>query len=319
MKRFGLRCYVFSLGAAVLMLAACGGSQSVIGAPGATMQNHAVAMQAARGSLTGYSKTFFYTGKRQIFIVPSGITEIKVDARGAQGGGSSGGFGGHVVAWIAATPGEKLHVLVGGQPSAASGGFNGGGSGGTPSGCRFYCGFGGGGASDVRDTKKLANRIIVAGGGGGQGGSGYHGYDGGVGGEGGAKRGGTGGPGGAGYFGDGGGGGSGGTQREGGAGGSGGEGSTGNGAPGFPGSFGEGGQGGQGSENSGEFGGNGGGGGGGYYGGGGGGAGGGSVSVIVAGGGGGGGSSYIRRGAKKLVDSRGWKHATGNGLVIISW
>lgn len=317
MRHSALRYYVFSFCAAVT-LAACGGSQTPIGASGAIPQSHASITQD-HSSPTSQSKTFSYTGKSQTFIVPSGITQVKIDARGAQGGGSQGGFGGHVVALIPVTPGEELRVLVGGQSSSASGGFNGGGSGGTPSVCGPDCGHGGGGASDVRDGKKLADRIAVVGGGGGQGGNGYPAYHGGVGGKGGAKQGGAGGTGGAGSFGDGGGGGSGGKQRKGGVGGSGGEGSIGNGASGSAGSFGDGGAGGQGcAQGSCEYGGNGGGGGGGYYGGGGGGAGGGSI-YVVAGGGGGGGSSFIERGAMKLIDVRGWKHGTGNGLVIITW
>ncbi|HLY02417.1 MAG TPA: hypothetical protein VKR56_07950 [Candidatus Cybelea sp.] len=37
------------------------------------------------------------------------------------------------------------------------------------------------------------------------------------------------------------------------------------------------------------------------------------------GGGGGGGSSYIERSARKSETWKGWKTATGNGLVIFSW
>ncbi len=291
------------IGAAALF-AGCGGSQPPIGAPG-----------SERAALTSHQKTFSYTGKKQTFTVPSGVTRIDVDARGAQGGGSYGGLGGHVVALIDVTPGQKFHVLVGGQPSAMSGGFNGGGSGGTPSGCKYYCGYGGGGASDMRAHM---NRIVVAGGGGGQGGDGYPGYAGGSGGGGGAEEaaaGATGVPyGGYGGFG--------GTQHHGGDGGAEGYGSTGNGAPGAPGALGDGGAGGQGcvptGSRCGDSGANGGGGGGGYYGGGGGGAGPGSI-YVVGGGGGGGGSSYIERGAKALVDTRGWKNAIGNGLIIVTW
>ncbi len=66
----------------------------------------------------------------------------------------------------------------------------------------------------------------------------------------------------------------------------------------------------------------GGGGGGGYYGAGGGGAG--AVFYYEGyigggGGGGGGGSSYIEPRASKFESWHGWKNATGNGLVVISW
>ena len=314
MKSLDFGRVALSMGVAA-MLAGCGGSQPPMGA---TAQSRAIAARANHGALTSHEKTFSYTGKRQTFMVPSGVTQIEVDARGAQGGGSSGGLGGRVVALIAVTPGEKLRVLVGGQPSATSAGFNGGGSAGTPSSCGHYCAYGGGGASDVRDGNKLSDRIVVAGGGGGQGGDGYPGYAGGIGGGGGGEKGAAGGTG-VPYGGYGA---SGGTQHQGGAGGAEGYGSTGNGAPGSPGALGDGGAGGQGCASGsrcGETGANGGGGGGGYYGGGGGGVGGGSISNIVGGGGAGGGSSHLERGAKKLIDSRSWKHATGNGLVIISW
>jgi hypothetical protein len=86
---------------------------------------------APQNRVSTSERTFRYSGKSESFTVPSGVTQIEVDARGAQGGGPSGGFGGHAVALIAVTPGEKLHVFVGGQPSAISGGFNGGGNGGT--------------------------------------------------------------------------------------------------------------------------------------------------------------------------------------------
>ena len=137
--------------ATAALLAGCGASQPPIAAPGAMSQSSAIATHADRSALaSSHEKTFSYIGRSQTFTVPSGITQIEVDARGAQGGGSDGGLGGRVVAIIAVTPAQKLRVLVGGQPSATSGGFNGGGNGGTTS-CADYCGYGGGGASDVRE------------------------------------------------------------------------------------------------------------------------------------------------------------------------
>jgi len=35
--------------------------------------------------------------------------------------------------------------------------------------------------------------------------------------------------------------------------------------------------------------------------------------------GGGGGSSYVERGARKYKSRQGWKDATGNGDVVVSW
>ncbi|MGA8795822.1 MAG: glycine-rich protein, partial [Candidatus Cybelea sp.] len=213
------RC-AFSFCAAAAMLAGCGGSQAPIAASGATSVTHPLT----------HHRTFHYTGREQTFIVPSGVTQITVDAAGASGpyGAVSssckmtGGLGGLAQATIAVTPGETLAVFVGGEGTIGaacgseygdgSGGFNGGGNGGT-SGYSFN-GDGGGGASDLREGgSALSDRILVAGGGGGQGASDW----GGTGGAGGGPRGGAGGIG----YGPGpvGGGGGGGTQKRAGRGG----------------------------------------------------------------------------------------------------
>jgi hypothetical protein len=179
-----------------------------------------------------------FTGVVQQWVVPTGVTSIQVDVKGAQGGnGFSGtpGNGGRVQTTLPVTPTETLNIYVGGAGGTNASGWNGGGSGGGPNGG------GGGGGSDIRRTPyALANRLVVAGGGGGCGIA--------NGGNGGYPNGGDG----ANNFGTGGGGG---TQSAGGAAGTGGD-------PGFPGGSGTGGNG---SPSTG------GGGGGGYYGGGGGG------------------------------------------------
>ncbi len=112
--------------------------------------------------------TFSYTGAPETWTVPSGITEVYFDVRGAQGGGTSGGQGGVDTGTMTVTGGSNLIVRVGGQGTlglTAAGGFNGGGStnaGDTAPGS-------GGGASDIRlNADTLAARVVVAGGGGGQ-------------------------------------------------------------------------------------------------------------------------------------------------------
>jgi Lamin Tail Domain/Glycine rich protein len=132
--------------------------------------------------------TFTYTGAEQTYTVPAGVTSLQVQAVGASGGGSAGGFqpvqggtGGLVVGELGAgsviKPGDTLYVEVGGAggnagSGLAEGGFNGGGAGG---------GGGGGGASDVRTCSRTSTscpdgvpsaltRLIVAAGGGGAGG-----------------------------------------------------------------------------------------------------------------------------------------------------
>ena len=115
-----------------------------------------VTVMPARFNHTGI---FAYSGEAETLVVPSGVTEVRVTATGAQG--YNGGLGGTVTATIPVTPGEPLTVFVGGQGGTApssDAGFNGGGGG---SG-------GGGGASDVRrGGTGLGDRIVVAGGGGG--------------------------------------------------------------------------------------------------------------------------------------------------------
>jgi hypothetical protein len=164
-----------------------------------------------------------YTGKAQSFTVPSYLTKITVIVVGARGTGAPVTYGGRVRATIPVTGGEKLVVFVGGQGSGSIGGFNGGGNSCTSS--RRDCGYGGGGASDIRQGRdKLSDRIVVAGGGGGQGGSAGRDHRGGAGGKGGRKIGGLGGNGSGGSSFTGGDGGSGGMQQRGGSGGSGGTG-----------------------------------------------------------------------------------------------
>jgi hypothetical protein len=219
--------------------------------------------------------TFGYTGGEQAFVVPSGVSKIHVLAVGGSGGGGdvSGGAGAEVSADLAVTPGQVLHVEVGGtgedSGEGGEGGFNGGAAGGSASG-------GGGGASDLRLLPLSSGlitdtRLIVAGGAGGGGGPGED--CGGGGGDAGSA-------GGASCSWEGGGAG---TESAGGAGGGG------CGLNGESGQLGQGGIGGFGeSGNNG-----GGGGGGGYYGGGGGGGG-----CVSGGGGGGGGSSLVPAGGK---------------------
>jgi Glycine rich protein len=140
------------------------------------------------GNAALQSRTFKYTGSSQTFTVPRGVRRLDIVARGAAGGGSLEGLGGRVYAIIKVTAGEKLIVSVGGEGTSGTGGFNGGGN---APGKAHYTGFGGGGASDIRqDGARLNDRILVAGGGGGQGGIGT--YNPGSGGKGGGSVGGSG-------------------------------------------------------------------------------------------------------------------------------
>jgi hypothetical protein len=142
------------------------------------------------------SMTFGFTGGPQSLSLPSCVTTLIVDVRGAAGGGAffspnpigAGGRGGRLQASIPVTTGDTYTVFVGGAGGNASSapgapGFGGGGGGGSeaPSG---QWGGGGGGASDIRrNGSSLADRIAVAGGGGGAAACGGLAFDGGAGGD----------------------------------------------------------------------------------------------------------------------------------------
>jgi hypothetical protein len=85
-----------------------------------------------RGTLT---QTFAFTGTIQTFTVPMGVTNISIDARGAQGGSvtvncaASGGLGARMVGDFTVVPGDVISVLVGGQ--GQSNGADAGGGGGS--------------------------------------------------------------------------------------------------------------------------------------------------------------------------------------------
>ncbi|MGB6646640.1 MAG: glycine-rich protein, partial [Candidatus Cybelea sp.] len=148
------------VGAAALF-AGCRGSQL----PAATSPS------GAKPFAFTHHVTFRYTGKKQTFKVPSGVTRIQVIAVGASGVGEVIARGGRVSAVIPVTQSETLAIYVGGTGTSPGGGFNGGGAGGHSYGRAGFGGDGGGGASDVRQGGNVpADRVIVAGGGGGQGG-----------------------------------------------------------------------------------------------------------------------------------------------------
>ena len=218
----------------------------------------------------GAETLVFKPGPEQTFVVPSGVTHIKVTAIGEKGqdlclfGSCFTGFSEKVSATLAVTPGETLYTDFVGAGAGPGRGGN---------------------AADLRtvphtEAGSLSSRLIVAGAGGGEGEE-EEGNFAGQGGNAGAAEGVAGNPdsssAGTAF------GGGGGSQTKGGAGGT-----PAGGTAGEAGSFGQGGKGGTGSPA-----GNAGGGGGGYYGGGGGGAG------NFAGAGGGGGSSFIASGAEE--------------------
>ncbi len=269
------------------------------GPPSAASAPGRVGCQSAT---SGASATFTGIGLEQCYTVPAGVTQLRVRATGAPGGG--GATGALASGFVPVSAGQTIYVEVGGAGTGSAGGFNGGGPGGSGD---YANGPGGGGASDLRTCSvaattcidgsgsSLASRLLVAGGGGGHGGASRPDYgqagDGGAGGAAGA-------PGAAvnlGYAGCAGGAGA---LTGGSAGCS--DGRNSGSSPGGVGGLGYGGFGGHGSNGGyGGAGGGGGGGGGGFYGGGGGGGG------FNSGGGGGGGSSHVPDGGTIAADSSG--------------
>src|SRR5215213_8955223 len=100
--------------------------------------------------------TFSYTGALQTFVVPGGVTQLVVDARGGQGGrpgqpgSGAGGPGGRTTALLPVTPGQTLSIQVGGVGQDTGGGgwgYGRGGAGGVNA--PGLTGGGGGGGSAV--------------------------------------------------------------------------------------------------------------------------------------------------------------------------
>ena len=129
-------------------------------------------------SSADYTPQYFsYSGTKQTYTVPAGITRLKIDACGGKGASitwASGGIGGYISTIVTVTLQQKLYVYVGG--SGTSGGFNGGGKGNAI----------GGGGTDIRTSdggddgsSNVNSRIAVAGGGGVGGGNYLHGGNGG--------------------------------------------------------------------------------------------------------------------------------------------
>ena len=249
---------------------------------------------------TSCTVSFPYSGDYYIWTPPADVRSMTISIAGAQGG-RSGGNGSKTTATFRSVPTTPLFIYVGGQGSSgngAAGGYNGGGAAGSGHNDEGS----GGGATDIRTSTALADRIAVAGGGGGTGGW--------VGGTGGSASSTTGNPGGNGQ----GLGGGGGTPTAGGIGG------TSNGAlttPGAAGALGVGGAGGSANTPS-SFVAGGGGGGGGYFGGGGGGAD--TEASGVDGGGGGGGSSFTNATRfQSVVYTAAWQPANGAASITYNF
>lgn len=139
---------------------------------GATIKGIRLEVDRLAVSPSSTTTTLSFTSTSQNYVVPTGVTAITVDLKGAQGGKFSGftdgGKGGRTQTTLAVTPAETLTVYVGGQGHDGgidgAGGFHGGGDGGDASTVPSQGGAGGGGHSEI---KRGSTTLAVAGGGGG--------------------------------------------------------------------------------------------------------------------------------------------------------
>lgn len=133
----------------------------------------AFALEAVPAHATTVAPTTITSTGTTSYTIPSGVTKVKVELWGAQGGfngGSSGGNGAYVSFSLTVTPAAALTLAVGGKGgdtfngTAGAAGFNGGGAGGAGTDTSWRAGGGGGGATSVVQGGTL---VAVAGGGGG--------------------------------------------------------------------------------------------------------------------------------------------------------
>jgi hypothetical protein len=112
--KIGVHGYALSVCAAAAMLAACGGGTSSFASLGNGGAPSALVHAASK------TKTFYYTGAQQTFIVPAHVKHVTVTAMGA---GTPTARGSLVAATIAVKPGEPLAVFVGGEREGSAGGY----------------------------------------------------------------------------------------------------------------------------------------------------------------------------------------------------
>jgi hypothetical protein len=108
--------------------------------------------------VAGGSLSLNYSGCIQMVVIPAGVNQVTIDARGAQGGfnpGGTGGSGAQMIGTFTVTPGQILYVLVGQSPGSC-----------TVGGYTFPAG-GGGSFVGTGNSLLTSLPLIAAGGGGG--------------------------------------------------------------------------------------------------------------------------------------------------------
>lgn len=106
-------------------------SKELVAKAGRSFLNFLILSGILISSVFAQSQTFTYSGSIQTFTVPVGVFSLTVDARGAQGGSSSGqpgGLGARMLGVVSVTPGQSIQILVGQQGFAGTSGGGGGGS-----------------------------------------------------------------------------------------------------------------------------------------------------------------------------------------------
>ena len=127
------------------------------------------AVQALTVTVLPDTITFAFTGAIQSYVVPAGVTRIRIDAQGAAGGSVSttcpaaGGRGARMIGDVTVTPGDTLSIMVGGR--GLSNGSDAGGGGGTfvvaPGNVPLVVAGGGGGATNNINQCGAGNRAGI--------------------------------------------------------------------------------------------------------------------------------------------------------------
>ena len=138
--------------------------------------NYTITAEDNCGGTTG-SQTFSYTGTIDSFVIPAGVTNITIEARGAQGGYTTAsailaGKGAVMKGDFSVTPGSSLKILVGENNNSGNGGGGGTFVTDAANSPLIVAGGGGGAAADLDSPNKHGQTGTTGGAGAGAGGTG---------------------------------------------------------------------------------------------------------------------------------------------------
>ncbi|SIT66558.1 glycine-rich protein [Microbacterium sp. RU33B] len=137
---------------------------------------------ALRSTAAGNPVQYSYTGTTETWVVPAGVTSVRFEAAGGDGGGAvhpvtkEGGSGAIITGSFPVTAGQIVTIAVGGDGATGAGGWGAEGMSGGPANTAKQdsrTGGAGGGATLIALSNADGSNwheIVVAGGGGGQGG-----------------------------------------------------------------------------------------------------------------------------------------------------